>query len=194
MKFVETEIEGVILVEPRVFRDDRGFFLETHHTERYRQGGISANFVQDNHSRSSRGILRGLHSQRLRPQGKLVRCVEGEIWDVAVDLRVGSPTFKRWVGAHLSAENFHQIYVPPGFGHGFCVLSDRAQVEYKCTDFYNQDDELGVAWNDPELDIQWPLTDPVLSEKDRHAPTLEAVKHLLPTYHPPIPRGPNNPR
>ncbi len=185
MSFQTTTLEGVILVEPRVFTDERGFFIETYHLERYRRGGIPAVFVQDNHSRSSLGILRGLHAQRLHPQGKLVRCVEGEIWDVAVDIRIGSPTFKKWFGARLSAENFHQLYVPPGFAHGFCVLSDIAQVEYKCTDFYHPEDEIGLAWDDPDLAIDWPLKDPTLSTKDQEAPRLEEIRDLLPTYHPP---------
>lgn len=178
MSFKETPLPGVVLVEPRVFRDDRGFFLETYHAERYREGGIGEPFVQDNHSRSGRGILRGLHAQRQFPQGKLVRCVEGEIWDVAVDIRVGSPTFKQWFGVTLSAENFHQLYVPPGFAHGFCVLSEIAQVEYKCTDVYHPEDELGLVWNDPDLGIQWPVTEPTLSNKDREAHRLEEALEL----------------
>ncbi len=182
MRFTPTTLPEVILVEPRVFRDDRGFFLETYHAERYREGGIAATFVQDNHSRSSFGILRGLHAQEKHPQGKLVRCVEGEIWDVAVDLRIGSPNFKRWVGVHLTAENFHQLWVPPGFGHGFCVLSGVAQVEYKCTDFYHPEDEIGLAWNDPELGISWPIADPTLSAKDRDALPLAALFDRLPRH------------
>lgn len=182
MKFQETALEGVILVEPRVFRDERGFFLETYHAERYKKGGIEADFVQDNHSKSSRGILRGLHSQRLHPQGKLVRAVEGRIWDVAVDVRVGSPTFKRWVGYELSADNFLQLYVPPGFAHGFCVLSDTAQVEYKCTDFYHPEDELSIAWDDPDLAIDWPVSEPALSKKDQAAPRLAEVLDRLPRH------------
>ena len=182
MKFTETPLPGVILVEPRVFRDDRGFFLETYHAPRYREGGIAEPFVQDNHSRSSRGILRGLHAQREFPQGKLVRCVEGEIWDVAVDIRVGSPAFGEWFGTSLSAENFRQLYIPPGFAHGFCVLSEVAQVEYKCTELYHPEDELGLAWDDPDLGIEWPIEDPQLSKKDREAPRLAQVLDRLPTY------------
>lgn len=180
MKFTTTELAGVILVEPDVYRDHRGFFLETYHEEKYRQGGIDARFVQDNHSRSAAGILRGLHAQRQQPQGKLVRAVEGRIWDVAVDIRLGSPTFGRWVGFELTADNFRQLYVPPGFAHGFCVLSEVAQVEYKCTDFYRADDELSVVWNDPQLAVAWPVAEPVLSDKDRNAPRLDDVRHLLP--------------
>jgi dTDP-4-dehydrorhamnose 3,5-epimerase len=182
MAFRETSLPGVILVEPSVFRDARGFFLETYQRERYAEGGIRADFVQDNHSRSVAGTLRGLHAQRLRPQGKLVRAVEGEIFDVAVDIRRGSPTFGRWVGEVLSAENFRQLYVPPGFVHGFCVLSETAQVEYKCTDYYAPGDELSVVWDDPEIGIDWPIGTPVLSAKDAAAPRLSEILDLLPTY------------
>jgi dTDP-4-dehydrorhamnose 3,5-epimerase len=185
MKFIETPLPGVILVEPRVFRDQRGFFLETYHQEKYRDGGIPEVFVQDNHSRSVAGTLRGLHSQRNHPQGKLVRCVEGEIWDVAVDIRSGSPTFRQWFGATLTAENFHQLYVPPGFAHGFCVLSDVAQVEYKCTDLYHPEDEQSVRFNDPDLGIDWPplpTGEPLLSGKDREAPFLADILDQLPHY------------
>ncbi len=184
MRFHPTALPDVILVEPTVHGDARGFFLESYHREKYRQGGISVTFVQDNHSKSRRGTLRGLHAQRGRPQGKLVRAVEGEIFDVAVDVRRGSPTFGHWVGEVLSAESFRQLYVPPGFVHGFCVLSDAAQVEYKCTDFYDPSDELGVLWNDPDIAVDWPISDPLLSEKDRAAPRLRDVDDLLPEYQP----------
>ena len=184
MSFRTTPLEGVILVEPKVYRDHRGFFLETYHAERYRDGGITETFVQDNHSRSGARTLRGLHSQRQQPQGKLVRAIEGEIWDIAVDIRVGSPTFCQWFAAVLSADNFHQLYVPPGFAHGFCVLSESAQVEYKCTDFYAPADELGLRWDDPAFGIEWPIADPVLSDKDRDAPLLDTVMDLLPRYQP----------
>lgn len=177
-----TAIPEVLLIEPRVFRDDRGFFLETWHERKYREGGLDARFVQDNHSRSVRGTLRGLHSQRRKPQGKLVRCVEGELFDVAVDVRRGSPTFKRWVGEVLSAENFKQLWIPEGFAHGFCVLSDHAQMEYKCTDFYAPDDELSLIWDDPEIGIEWPVAAPRLSEKDAAAPRISEVMDLLPQW------------
>lgn len=180
MKIQPTEIPDVLLVEPRVFRDDRGFFLETYHAEKCRQGGLDATFVQDNHSKSVGGALRGLHSQRNQPQGKLVRCIEGRIWDVAVDVRRGSPTFKQWVGYELTADNFLQLYIPEGFLHGFCVLSDTAQVEYKCTNLYAPDDELSVIWNDPELGIDWPIDEPVLSKRDAAAPRLAEVFDRLP--------------
>jgi len=167
----------VVIVEPDVFRDSRGFFLETFHAERYRQGGIPCDFVQDNHSRSVRGTLRGLHAQRRRPQGKLVRAVRGEIFDVAVDLRPGSPTFGKWVGARLTEEGFRQMFIPPGFAHGFCVLSDIAEVEYKCSDFYDRADEIGARWD--SAGIEWPIKDPLLSPKDAALPTLLELRKTL---------------
>ena len=180
MRVVATDIPGVLIVEPDVHADGRGFFLETYHAERYREHGISGPFVQDNHSRSAQGTLRGLHLQLRRTQGKLIRVIEGEIYDVAVDVRRGSPTFGRWVGMSLTAENFKQSYVPPGFAHGFCVVSAVAQVEYKCTDFYDPESEIGIAWNDPALGITWPVTQPLLSTRDAHHPTLAAVTDRLP--------------
>jgi dTDP-4-dehydrorhamnose 3,5-epimerase len=185
MKFTHLALPGVVLVEPKVFPDERGFFLETFHERKYREGGVpamGASFVQDNQSRSVQGTLRGLHSQRRHPQGKLVRAIEGEIFDVAVDVRRGSPTFARWVGVRLSAENFLQLYVPPGFVHGFCVLSAVAQVEYKCTDFYAPNDEQSVIWNDPDIGVEWPVADPVISQKDRDAPRLAEILQSLPEY------------
>ena len=182
VKFLTTGLEGVILIEPDVHRDGRGFFFESYHARKYQEGGISAVFVQDNHSASARGTLRGLHAQHRRPQGKLVRVLEGEIFDVAVDVRRGSPTFGRWASFCLSAENFRQCYVPPGFLHGFCVQSEIAAVEYKVTEFYDPADELGVIWNDPDLAIQWPLKDPNLSEKDRRHPRLSDIMDRLPRY------------
>jgi dTDP-4-dehydrorhamnose 3,5-epimerase len=182
MRFTLLALPEVILVEPDVHRDDRGFFLETYHAEKYRAGGIAEVFVQDNHSRSTAGTLRGLHAQRQFPQGKLVRVVEGAIFDVAVDIRCGSPTFGRWVGELLTAENFRQLWVPAGFAHGFCVLSEIAQVEYKCSDFYRRDDELAVAWDDPEIAIDWPVREPLLSAKDRAAPRLAEILQDLPVY------------
>ena len=179
MNFIHTEIPGVVVIEPDVFKDARGFFLETFHEKKYREGGVPWSFVQDNHSRSVRRTLRGLHAQRSRPQGKLVRALSGEIWDVAVDLRPGSSTFGRWVSATLSGENFRQIFVPPGFAHGFCVLSETAEVEYKCTDFYDRGDEIGVRWDDPDLAIRWPLADPLLSAKDAALPTLAELNSTL---------------
>lgn len=173
MKFIQTGLPGVLLIEPDVFRDARGFFLETFHARKYREGGIPYDFVQDNQSRSQRGTLRGLHAQLRRPQGKLVRAVKGEIFDVAVDIRKGSPTFGKWAGATLSEENFRQIFVPPGFAHGFCVLSEIAEVEYKCTDFYDKADEIGVLWSSAGID--WPVKEPLLSAKDAALPRLDQL-------------------
>ena len=179
MKLSPTEIAGVVLIEPAVHRDARGFFLESYHAEKFRAAGIPHPFVQDNHSRSQRGTLRGLHAQRRRPQGKLVRAVRGEIFDVAVDLRPGSPTYGKWVSATLSEENFRELYVPPGFLHGFCVVSEFAEVEYKCTDVYVAGDEIGVRWNDSALGIVWPVREPLLSAKDAALPTLAELERAL---------------
>ncbi len=182
MRFVRARIPEVVVIEPDVHRDVRGFFLETYHDVKYREAGIVGPFLQDNHSRSAKGTLRGLHLQVRRPQGKLVRVIAGEVYDVAVDVRRESPTFGRWVGVTLSAENFKQCYVPPGFAHGFCVTTDEAQVEYKCTDLYDPGTEVGIAWNDPTLAIPWPVTAPVLSERDRRLPRLDDVLASLPDY------------
>ena len=185
MIVTETSLPGVLLVEPKVHGDARGFFVETYHRHRYHDAGMELEFVQDNHSRSRRGTLRGLHAQLRRPQGKLLRCVEGEIFDVAVDARQGSPHYGQWVGEMLTAENFRQLYIPPGFLHGFCVLSDIAQVEYKCTDVYVPDDEISVAWDDPALGIEWPIDEPLLSQRDLDARPLAELADRFPTYSPP---------
>ena len=177
MKFIETKLPGVVVVEPDVFRDARGFFLETFQARRYRDAGIDRAFVQDNHSRSSRGTLRGLHAQRRTPQAKLVRAVRGEIFDVAVDLRPHSPRFGEWVGARLSEDNFRQLFVPEGFAHGFCVLSEVAEVEYKCSAFYDRADEIGFRWD--TAGIEWPVDEPLLSPKDAALPSLAEVRKLL---------------
>lgn len=182
MRFVPTELPGVVIIEPHIHRDTRGFFLESYHQGKYAEGGIPGPFVQDNHSHSVRGTLRGLHAQVARPQGKLVRAVAGEMFDVAVDIREGSPTFGRWVGVPLSGENFRQLYIPPGFAHGFCVLSERVDVEYKCTDFYDPQGELAVAWNDPAIGIRWPIAEPILSGKDAGAPRLADLRGRLPRF------------
>ena len=182
MRFVPTALSGVIIVEPDVHQDGRGYFLETYHAEKYRAAGIQGPFVQDNHSRSIGGTVRGLHLQLRDPQGKLIHVIEGEIFDVAVDVRRGSPTFGRWVSVMLSAENFRQCYVPPGFAHGFSVTSEVAQVEYKCTTSYDGASEIGIAWNDPTLAIPWPVPDPVLSDRDRRQPMLAAVASRLPLW------------
>ena len=180
MKFVPADIPGVIIVEPDVFEDRRGFFLETYHADKYRAGGIADIFVQDNQSRSAGGTLRGLHLQLGRPQGKLIRVIEGEIFDVAVDVRRGSPTFGKWVGVTLSAANFKQCFIPKGFAHGFAVVSDVAQVEYKCTDFYDAKSEIGIAWDDPAIGITWPVRNPVLSDRDKRHPRLAEIADLPP--------------
>ena len=178
-----TRIAEVLVIEPRVFRDPRGFFLETYHAERYRSLGIDRTFVQDNHSRSTSGTIRGLHLQIARPQAKLVRAVAGAIFDVAVDVRRGSPTFGQWVGVELSANNFKQCYIPEGFAHGFAVLTPEAEIEYKCSELYDPADEVGVAWDDPAIAIAWPLAgEPLLSDRDRRHPTLAAQKDRLPIY------------
>jgi dTDP-4-dehydrorhamnose 3,5-epimerase len=170
-------------VKPRVFQDARGFFVQTYHHEQYRKAGIDVRFVQDNWSRSTRGVLRGLHYQLKNAQDKLVSVVRGEVFDVAVDIRKGSPTFGKWVGAILSEENKHQLFVPKGFAHGFCVLSDEVDFVYKCSDFYTPGDEYGIRWNDPDLNMKWPLEKPILAEKDRRAPLLKNVPaEHLPEY------------
>jgi len=183
VKFTKTSLSEVLMIAPQVFHDDRGFFLETFHHEKYVEGGIDRAFIQDNHSHSQQGTLRGLHYQLSHAQGKLVYAVTGEIFDVAVDIRKGSPTFGQWVGVTLSAENKHQVYVPEGFAHGFCVLSETADVMYKCTDVYSPEDEGGILWSDPEIGIEWPVSDPILSEKDSRYPKLREVpEDRLPIY------------
>jgi dTDP-4-dehydrorhamnose 3,5-epimerase len=176
MKILPQTLPDVLLIEPTVHRDARGFFLESYHAQRYRDAGLHATFVQDNHSKSVRGTLRGLHWQLERPQGKLLRVLAGEVFDVAVDVRLESPTFGQWVGVTLSADNFLQLYVPPGFAHGFCVTSEIAEVEYKCTDFYDPPAERGLIWNDPAVGIPWPTDDPILSPRDQKHPTLAELK------------------
>jgi dTDP-4-dehydrorhamnose 3,5-epimerase len=182
VRVVPTDIPDVLIVEPEVHADGRGFFIETYHAERYREHGIDGPFVQDNQSRSVAGTLRGLHLQLRRQQGKLVRVIEGEVYDVAVDVRRGSPTFGRWVSVTLTAENFRQCYIPPGFAHGFCVVSPIAQIEYKCTDFYDPLTEIGIAWNDPGLAIAWPVREPLLSARDRQHRCLTDLTDELPTW------------
>ena len=178
MKVVPTEaLPDVLVVEPTVYRDPRGFFVESYHGPRYRQAGIDVTFVQDNQSRSVKGTLRGLHWQVApRPQAKLVRVVDGEILDVAVDVREGSPTFGRWAAVTLSSENFRQLFVPVGFAHGFLVLSEQADIEYKCSDIYDPAAERGLMWNDPAIGIDWPITDPILSERDQGHPPFSALR------------------
>ena len=183
MKFVEKSLTGVILIELDVFEDNRGFFMETYHITKYGDGGIAHTFVQDNHSHSRKGTLRGLHYQLRRPQAKLVYVAAGEVFDVAVDIRQGSPTFGQWTGTILSGKEGRQLFIPSGFAHGFCVLSETADVIYKCTDLYAPGDDYGVIWSDPTIDIVWPIENPVLSEKDGRNPKLSEIpKELLPMY------------
>lgn len=182
MRVTPAELPDVLLIEPDVYRDPRGFFLEAFHAERYKSFGIDGTFVQDNHSRSVAGTLRGLHLQVGRPQAKLVRVIVGAIYDVAVDVRVGSPNFGKWVAFELSAANFKQCYVPAGFAHGFAVLSPEAEIEYKCTDVYDPKAEIGIAWNDPALAIRWPVDHPLLSERDQRHPGLADQTDRLPPY------------
>jgi dTDP-4-dehydrorhamnose 3,5-epimerase len=173
VNIVETSLHDCVIIEPNVFGDKRGFFLETFNRSRYiNLVGITLPFVQDNHSRSSKGVLRGLHFQKTKPQGKLVRVVRGEVYDVAVDIRRDSSTFGQWEGVILSEENKKQLWVPPGFAHGFVVLSDVADFEYKCTDYYDPSDEGSILWNDPDLAIGWPVEHPILSDKDINANKL----------------------
>jgi dTDP-4-dehydrorhamnose 3,5-epimerase len=177
MNVIKTKLKDCVIIEPRVFGDERGFFLETFQLDRYTNfAGISLPFVQDNHSRSSKGVLRGLHFQKTKPQGKLVRVVRGEVYDVAVDIRSGSPTYGQWEAVILSEENKTQFWVPPGFAHGFVVLSKMADFEYKCTDYYDPSDEGSLLWDDPDVNISWPIDSPKLSEKDANAPLLADLK------------------
>lgn len=183
MKITPLELPEVLLIEPQRFGDARGYFLETWREERYREAGINLPFVQDNLSRSARGILRGLHLQHPNDQGKLVSVMVGEVFDVAVDTRVGSPTFGKWTGVVLSSEDHRQLWIPPGFAHGFCVTSESALFAYKCTAPYSARDEVGVIWNDPAIGIQWPIGEPLLSAKDKALPRLAEIdKSRLPQY------------
>jgi dTDP-4-dehydrorhamnose 3,5-epimerase len=177
----ETTLPGVLLIEPKVFGDDRGFFMETYRLDLFRAAGITEPFVQDNHSRSARGVLRGLHYQEPNAQGKLVRCTRGAIFDVAVDIRRDSPAFGKWFGLELSDANKRMLWVPPGFAHGFCALEDDSDLVYKCTTLYDAPSDRSILWNDPEIGIEWPIAEPVLSEKDAKAPRL-AEAAALPTY------------
>ena len=172
MNLISTALKGLLIIEPKVFEDERGYFLETHHIARFQSAGLDGNFVQDNLSFSKKGTLRGLHFQITYPQAKLVQAVSGEIFDVAVDIRPESPTFGKWSGTLLSEENKRQLFIPGGFAHGFCVLSESAHVAYKCSDYYRPEDEGGILWSDPAVAIDWPVKDPALSEKDQRYPCL----------------------
>ena len=176
MKVTNTELPGVLILEPRVFPDSRGFFVETYNKERYVAAGLPLEFVQDNLSVSSKGVLRGLHFQNPHAQGKLVYVLQGEVWDVAVDIRRDSSHFGRWTSVTLSSDNKKQFYIPPGFAHGFCVLSETAMFTYKCTDTYHPECDGGVRWDDPDIGINWPLADPILSDKDRIQPYLRDLR------------------
>jgi dTDP-4-dehydrorhamnose 3,5-epimerase len=182
LKATETSLPGVLILQPAVFSDDRGFFMETYHAARFRDLGIDAEFVQDNHSRSTAGVVRGLHYQEPNAQGKLVRCTRGAVFDVAVDIRAGSPTFGKWVGVELSEENRSILWIPGGYAHGFCTLTDVADLVYKCTVVYCRENDCNIVWNDPDIGIAWPHIDnPRLSEKDAKAPRLKDAT-LLPKY------------
>jgi dTDP-4-dehydrorhamnose 3,5-epimerase len=175
-KFIKTFIDGLFIIEPTVFGDERGFFMETYHAKEFKKAGINVTFVQDNHSKSKKGVLRGLHFQYNNPQGKLVRVIKGEVYDVAVDLRKDSSTYGKWEGVKLSEENKKQFYVPEGFAHGFLVLSDDAEFTYKCTNFYDAEDEGGILWNDPNVGINWPINninEIIMSEKDKKLKKLK---------------------
>ncbi len=182
MKCIETTLPEVLLFEPTVFGDSRGFFLESYRKQLFREMGLEVEFVQDNHSRSKQGVLRGLHYQLVQPQGKLVRVATGAVFDVAVDIRRNSPTFGHWYGAVLTDENHRMLYVPPNFAHGFCVLSESADFLYKCTDYYHAPSDRGILWNDPDIAIEWPIvSQPLLSEKDTRHPHLK-YQNDLPHY------------
>ncbi len=183
MEVIDLSIPDVKLIKPRAFSDERGFFLQSYHEQQYREAGINVSFVQDNRSRSSRGVLRGLHYQLEHAQDKLVSVVRGKVFDVAVDIRHGSPTFGKWVAEILSDDNHLQMFVPKGFAHGFCILSDEADLSYKCSDFYTPGDEHGLFWSDPEIGIKWPSKEVRLSEKDQHLPLLADIHpKYLPGY------------
>ena len=185
MKVLSTSLKEVLLIEPSVFEDNRGFFMQTYQQKTYRELGIDNNFIQDNLSFSVRGTLRGLHYQFPHAQAKLVQVITGEIFDVAVDIRRGSPTFGKWTGVYLSEKNKRQLYIPGGFAHGFCVLSETAVFMYKCSDFYAPDCEGGILWSDPNIGIEWPIETPLLSEKDSKYETLKVIPpERLPTYQP----------
>jgi len=183
MKVTETKLKGALVFEPKRFGDERGFFMETWNYQRYKQAGLDVKFVQSNVSQSGKGVLRGLHFQNPNPQGKLVQILQGEVFDVALDIQVGSPTFGQWHGEILSAKNHKQFYIPEGFAHGFCVLSETALFSYLCTNTYDAQADYSILWNDPNIDIKWPLDDPSLSQKDEAAPRLDQIDPVkLPQY------------
>lgn len=180
MRIIHTPLPDVLVIEPQVFSDDRGFFMETYHAPRFREAGITGDFVQDNHSRSLGIVVRGLHYQEPHGQGKLVRCTLGSVFDVAVDIRRGSPAFARWYGIELSEDNRRMLWIPPGFAHGFCTMTEEADLVYKCTDIYRPECDRAIVWNDPEIGIVWPVESPTLSAKDARAPLLKDA--VLPAW------------
>jgi len=183
MKVIKTKLEGALIFEPKIFGDDRGFFMETWNYERYKEAGLDVKFIQSNLSKSAKGVLRGLHFQNPNPQGKLVQILTGEVFDVAVDIRKGSPTFGQWHGEILTGDNHKQFYIPEGFAHGFCVLSESAIFSYMCTDVYDTQSESSLIWNDPTIAIEWPIDDPLLSDKDKNALTLDSINpNKLPNF------------
>ena len=183
MKVTETKLEGALIFEPQIFGDDRGFFMETWNYQRYKEAGLDVKFIQSNLSKSAKGVLRGLHFQNPNPQGKLVQILTGEVFDVAVDIRQGSPTFGQWHGEILSGDNNKQFYIPEGFAHGFCVLSETAIFSYMCTNVYDPISDNSLLWNDPEIKIDWPIENPLLSDKDKNALTLNKINpQKLPKY------------
>ena len=182
MKVEKTSIRGVHILKPNVFRDKRGFFLESYNRKVFREAGINEEFVQDNHSRSLKGVVRGLHFQLKNPQGKLVRVIQGEILDVVVDIRRESATYKKWISVQLDNKNMQQIWIPAGMAHGFSVLSETAEIVYKTTDFYHPEDEAGIHWNDPELNIDWKITSPIVSNKDENLPLLQEAESIFPAF------------
>ena len=182
MNVINTKLDGVKIIEPKIFSDSRGFFYESFQKQRYLEHGITLDFVQDNISTSTKGVLRGLHYQLEKPQGKLIMVMVGEVFDVAVDIRTGSPTFGEWLGVELSENNSRQLYIPPGFAHGFCVTSEVASFTYKCTDYYNPGDEYSILWSDADIGIDWPVDNPSLSEKDAVASSLQEMQDSLPKY------------
>jgi dTDP-4-dehydrorhamnose 3,5-epimerase len=182
MKIEKTDLPGVLVLTPKVFGDERGFFLESFNKREFQQAGIEQEFVQDNHSKSTQGVVRGLHYQKKFPQGKLIRVIQGEVLDVIVDIRRGSPTFSRWISILLSAENKKQVWIPGGLAHGFAVISETAELCYKATDYYHPEDEAGIRWNDLQLNINWQVKNPLLSEKDRQLPFLDEAEEDLPLF------------
>jgi dTDP-4-dehydrorhamnose 3,5-epimerase len=181
LNFIETSLSNVVVIEPDIFGDERGFFLETFREEEFKKAGITGRFIQHNHSRSTKGVLRGLHYQLIQPQGKLIRVTSGKVYDVAVDIRTGSPTFGQWYGTTLDDENMRMMYVPPNFAHGYVVLSESADFIYMCTDYYHPQSEQGILWNDPTINIEWPITEVILSDKDKFNPIL-SKQDKLPKY------------